>query len=177
MTCPRGTDAEKVYSRARPESREGRKFRGLGSKMRRSADSEFPERNGITWPETPSVHLHRISIQTSCERRILEQQDQNSSVLVRIMEVNSADRRIQIHPPKSRRVLNREMRYSRTLEVRVRVFQCTEKYVYSSDRTGSQKVQGSARAAPSLNPPAEEPESSESENENREMRGRPEVST
>ena len=64
----------------------------------------------------------------------------------------SADSRIQIHPPKSRRVLNREMRYSRMLEVRVRVFQCTEKYVYNCDRTGSQKVQGSARAAPSGSP-------------------------
>ena len=70
------------YSRARPESREGRKFRGLGSKMRRPADSEFPERNGITWPETPSIHLYRISIQTSCRLRILETGDQNSSVLV-----------------------------------------------------------------------------------------------
>ena len=36
---------EKVYSRARPESREGREFRVLGSKMRRPADSEFPGGN------------------------------------------------------------------------------------------------------------------------------------
>ena len=38
----------------------------------------------------------RISIQTSCGLRILEQQDQNSSMLVRIMEVNPADSRIRI---------------------------------------------------------------------------------
>ena len=31
------------------------------------------------------------------------------SELVSVSQVNSADRRIQIHPPKSRRVLNREM--------------------------------------------------------------------
>jgi len=58
----------------------------------------------------PQLHLHRISIQTPCRPRILEQQYQNSSELVRIMKVNPADSRIQIHPPKSRRVLNREMR-------------------------------------------------------------------
>eukprot|EP01043_Picozoa_sp_COSAG02_P017411 COSAG02_NODE_789_length_17189_cov_23.034114_11_plen_118_part_00 len=56
----------------------------------------------------PPVHLHRISIQTSCGPRILEQETQNSSKSVRTAD--PADRRIQIHPPKRRRVLNREMR-------------------------------------------------------------------
>ena len=40
------------------------------------ADTEIPWGIGIAWPEPPSMHLHRISIQTPCDLRIIEQQDQ-----------------------------------------------------------------------------------------------------